>query len=132
MLHWNPLFAATFGDPTLRTEPDRSMLIGQFEGRISRVRLTAAERAEFEKSMVADLRVSTGRYPNDPELGGLVTRLMRVPRFRDMWELRTVAAHETASKIVEHPTVGDIAIDSSVLTTQALTCDGGQHRAAGH
>ncbi len=121
LLHWNSLFAATFGDPTRATrspQTERSMLISQFEGPLPRLRQTAAEQAEFEKSLVADLRASTGRYPNDPELLGLVSRLMRFPHFRELWELRVVAAHETASKIVEHPEVGDIAIDSSVLTTQ--------------
>ncbi|MEV6345440.1 hypothetical protein [Actinoplanes sp. NPDC051851] len=84
----------------------------------SRIRQTADERAEFERSLVADLRASTGRYPNDPELGALVTRLLGVPRFRELWDLRAVAEHETARKTVEHPQVGDIAIDAYVLTTQ--------------
>ncbi|GAA1632601.1 helix-turn-helix transcriptional regulator [Actinoplanes couchii] len=119
LLHWNPLFAATYGDPAGRPDAGQSMLIGQFEDRPSRVRQTAVERAEFEKSLVADLRASTGRYPEDPELIALVARLTRVPRFREWWELRAVAEHETASKTVEHPEVGDIDIDSNVLTTQS-------------
>ena len=118
LLHWNPLFAATFGDPTRQPEAERSALIGQFEGHFSRIRQTAAERAEFEKSLVADLRATTGRYPSDPGLAALVARLVHIDRFRRLWELRAVAGHETASKTVEHPEVGDIPIDSNVLTTQ--------------
>ncbi|MBM2621244.1 helix-turn-helix domain-containing protein [Actinoplanes sp. LDG1-06] len=118
LLHWNPLFAATFGDPSRQGEAGRSALLGQFEGRLSRIRQTDDERAEFEKSLVADLRASTGRYPADPGLTSLVSRLLRVPRFEELWKVRAVAEHETASKIVEHPQVGDIAIDANVLTTQ--------------
>jgi transcriptional regulator with XRE-family HTH domain len=118
LLHWNPLFAATFGDPTRLPEASRSALISQFEGGLARVRQTAAERAEFETSLVADLRATTGRYPGDPGLAALIDRLVRTDRFRQLWELRVVAEHETASKTVAHPEVGDIAIDSNVLTTQ--------------
>lgn len=118
LLHWNPLFAATFGDPTRQPEAERSALISQFEGGFSRVRYSPTERSEFEKSLVADLRATTGRYPDDPGLAALVARLGRADRFRRLWELREVAEHETASKTVVHPEVGDIPIDSNVLTTQ--------------
>ncbi|GAA0924726.1 MmyB family transcriptional regulator [Streptomyces rhizosphaericus] len=43
LLHWNPLFAATFGDPTVRGAGDRNVLIRQFLGELPRVRQTAAE-----------------------------------------------------------------------------------------
>lgn len=119
LLHWNPLFAATFGDPTRRGDDDRNAMISQFEGNATRVRQTAAERAEFEESLVADLRATTSRYPNDPDVAALISRLNRSPRFRTLWALRSVGDHQSAHKIVEHPDVGDIALDSIVLTTQS-------------
>ncbi|MEV4351718.1 helix-turn-helix transcriptional regulator [Actinoplanes sp. NPDC049596] len=119
LLAWNPLFAATFGDPTAHPADDRHVLIRQFEGGFSRARQTPAERADFEESLVADLRGTTSRYPNDPALAALLTRLRRSPRFRELWAAqRSVAAHQTATKVVEHPDVGDIPLDSNVLTTQ--------------
>lgn len=118
LLHWNALLAATFGDPTVRDAKARNALIMQFEGGNARVRQSAAEQAAFEESLVADLHATTSRYPDDPAVAALLIRLNRSPRFRELWQLRSVADHQGASKVVEHPDVGDIALDCDVLTTQ--------------
>ncbi|MBN6033496.1 helix-turn-helix transcriptional regulator [Amycolatopsis sp. 195334CR] len=118
LLHWNPLFAAVFGDPTSVGDDERNALIAQFEHHATRIRQTPAERVAFEESLVADLRATTSRYPADPVVGALVARLDRAPRFRELWALRSVGDHQGAHKIVAHPEVGDIAVDSNVLTTQ--------------
>ncbi|MEE2036169.1 helix-turn-helix transcriptional regulator [Nocardiopsis sp. CT-R113] len=118
LLHWNPLFAATFGDPTRHGDDERNALISQFEIRETRIRQTPVERAAFEESLVADLRATTSRYAKDPDIRALVSRLNRSHRFRELWELRSVGDHQGAHKIVAHPEVGDIAFDSDVLTTQ--------------
>ncbi|MBP2335581.1 transcriptional regulator with XRE-family HTH domain [Saccharothrix coeruleofusca] len=118
LLHWNPLFAATFGDPSALSADGRNMLLCQFEGGPSRVRVTRAERSAYEESLVADLRATTSRYPDDPELTALVARLTRSARFRELWALGTVAAHQSGHKVVEHPEVGAVALDSDTLTTQ--------------
>jgi transcriptional regulator with XRE-family HTH domain len=118
LLHWNPLFAATFGDPTVRAVGDRNILVWQFLGELPRVRQTAAERAAFEESLVADLRATTSRYPDDPDLAELVSRLDLSPRFRELWSRRAVGGHKSAHKVVEHPDVGDIAMNSDILNTQ--------------
>lgn len=118
LLHWNPLFAATFGDPTVRAVGERNVLVWQFLGELPRVRQSPAEQAAFEESLVADLRATTSRYPEDPDLATLITRLSRSPRFGDLWSRGSVGGHESARKLVEHPEVGDIALDSDVLTTQ--------------
>ncbi|BCY11627.1 transcriptional regulator [Actinoplanes sp. L3-i22] len=118
LLHWNPLLAATFGDPTVRGADGRNVLILHFEGAMDRIRQSPAERAAFEESLVGDLRATTSRYPDDPAVTALVARLHRGARFRELWTRRSVAPHRSASKIVEHPAVGDIALDCDVLTTQ--------------
>ncbi len=118
LLHWNPLHAATFGDPTVRGAEVRNVLLMHFEGDMSRVRQSADERAAFEESLVADLRATTSRYPGDPAVTALVARLNRVPRFRELWKRNAVAEHEGSRKVIEHPEVGDIALDCDVLTTQ--------------
>ncbi|HEX7306856.1 helix-turn-helix transcriptional regulator [Lentzea sp.] len=118
LLHWNPLFAATFGDPTVHGAHDRNVLVWQFLGELPGVRQTAAERAAFEESLVADLRATTSRYPDDPDLAALVSRLGASPRFRELWERRAVGGHQSAHKLVRHPEVGDIALNSDILTTQ--------------
>ncbi|MGB9994833.1 helix-turn-helix domain-containing protein [Streptomyces pseudogriseolus] len=118
LLHWNPLFAATFGDPSVSAAGDRNVLVWQFLGDLPRVRQTAAERAAFEESLVADLRVTTSRYPDDPDLAALVSRLNRSPRFRELWSRRAVGGHQSAHKLVRHPEAGDIALNSDILNTQ--------------
>ncbi|MEW2518508.1 MmyB family transcriptional regulator [Actinacidiphila alni] len=133
LLHWNPLFAAVFGDPADAggdptdpgggpTDPGagdgRNVLVGQFLGEPRRVRQTADERAAFEESLVADLRATTSRYPDDPGLPALVARLEHSPRFRELWGRRAVGGHRSAHKLVRHPDVGDIAMNSDILTTQ--------------
>jgi transcriptional regulator with XRE-family HTH domain len=118
LLHWNPLFAATFGDPTVRAVGDRNVLVWQFLGELPRVRQTAAERAAFEESLVADLRATTSRYPDDPDLAALVSRLNLSARFRELWSRRAVGGHQSAHKLVRHPDVGDIAMNSDILNTQ--------------
>jgi hypothetical protein len=118
LLHWNPLFAATFGDPTVRGTGDRNVLVWQFLGELPRVRQTAAEQAAFEESLIADLRATTSRYPDDPDVATLISRLNRSARFCQLWSRRSVGGHESSHKLVEHPDVGDIALNSDVLTTQ--------------
>jgi transcriptional regulator with XRE-family HTH domain len=118
LLHWNPLFAAAFGDPTVRGVGDRNVLIWQFLGELPRVRQSAADREAFEESLVADLRATTSRYPRDPDLATLIARLNRSPRFRLLWSRRSVGGHQSSQKLVQHPDVGDLALNSDVLTTQ--------------
>ncbi|WP_061298415.1 helix-turn-helix transcriptional regulator [Herbidospora cretacea] len=118
LLHWNRLFAATFGDPAGASADDRNAMIVQFESRNPRVRQTDAERAYFEQSLVADLRATGARYPDDPDVAALISRLAGNDRFRRLWALGDVAVHESAHKTAVHPDVGAIPLDTSVLTTQ--------------
>ncbi|WP_439657760.1 MmyB family transcriptional regulator [Lentzea sp. HUAS TT2] len=118
LLHWNRLFAATFGDPSAVPVEHRNMLLLQFEGPPTRARYTPAERSAFERSLVADLRATTSRYPDEKELQALIVRLERSARFRELWAQGLVATHQSGHKIVEHPEVGDVDLDSDTLTTQ--------------
>jgi MmyB-like transcription regulator ligand binding domain len=43
LLHWNPLFAATFGDPKARGVGDRKVLVWRFLGELPRVRQSATD-----------------------------------------------------------------------------------------
>ncbi|KUL25396.1 DNA-binding protein [Actinoplanes awajinensis subsp. mycoplanecinus] len=116
LLHWNPLWSATFGDPTSRT--DRNVLFWQFDGKPGRARQSPADRAAFEESLVADLHAATGRYPSDPSIAAVLARLQRSARFRELWARPSVAQHESSHKVVDHPDVGEIPLDCDVLTTQ--------------
>jgi transcriptional regulator with XRE-family HTH domain len=124
LLHWNPLFAAVFGDPSALSAEQRNTLLGLFGGvpvphttRV-RVRHTPAEMTAFAESMVADLRVTAGRYPDDPDLAALLARLHGSPWFTELWERRTVAEHQGSHKVVEHPEVGEIEVSCDTLATR--------------
>ncbi|MER5906412.1 hypothetical protein ABT150_41200 [Streptomyces mirabilis] len=67
---------------------------------------------------VTALRATTSRYPDDPDLAALVSRLNLSPRFRELWSRRAVGGHQSAHKLVQHPDVGDIAMNSDILNTQ--------------
>jgi transcriptional regulator with XRE-family HTH domain len=118
LLHWNPLFAAAFGEPASLRINHRNMMLAHFEGALTGIRYTPADRAAFEESVVADLRVTTSRYTRDPRLDSLIERLRRGDRFRDLWGRGAVAAHQGTTKVIEHPDVGDIAVCSDTLITQ--------------
>jgi transcriptional regulator with XRE-family HTH domain len=118
LVHWNRLFAATLGDPSAVAADGRNILIGHFEGAPLPVRFAPGELAAFQESLVADLRGTAGRYPREPDVRALVGRLERVDRFRELWSRRSVAEHQSGHKIIEHPQVGDVDLDSDVLITQ--------------
>jgi transcriptional regulator with XRE-family HTH domain len=120
LILWNDLYAALFGDPTQLAGRDRNTLWRHFVIGHGRVRHTPEELAAFEQSTVADLRGSTSRYPRDPDLRRLVDDLLAAsPRFAELWHARQVVDHQQSQKVVEHPEVGEVAIDCDVLATQA-------------
>ncbi|MFE0922379.1 helix-turn-helix domain-containing protein [Streptomyces nigra] len=118
LLYWNPLFAATFGEGAVGDAEDGNVLVWQFLAELPRIRQSPSEREAFEESLIADLRATTSRYPGDPDVEALIAKLSRSPRFRELWDRGVVGGHESALKRVEHPEVGDIALLSSILTTE--------------
>lgn len=118
LLYANGLFAATFGDPSQADDDDRNAMIVQFETRNARVRQTADEREFFEESLVSDLRATSARYPRDPAVAALVSRLSANERFLRLWLSRAVDVHEHAHKTAVHPELGEIPLDASILATQ--------------
>jgi transcriptional regulator with XRE-family HTH domain len=73
--------------------------------------------AEFERSVVADLRMAAGRYPDDARVLGLINDLRRAsPRFCELWSQHQVAARHQDRKTINHPEVGLLTLDCDVLT----------------
>lgn len=120
LLHWNRLFAATFGDPNRLAPDSRNLLVLQFEDRNDRLLFADDQREEFESSLVADLRSASSKYPHDPEIHSLVQRLSTVRRFADMWKAGRVADHVSGRKLLDHPDVGMLELDSDTLTVDSL------------
>ncbi|MEJ2889118.1 helix-turn-helix domain-containing protein [Actinomycetospora aeridis] len=120
LISWNPLYAALMGDPSGLSDRERNTLWKQFtEGHThARVQHTPEERDVLVRSLVADLRGSTSRYPEDPDLAALIADLSATSaEFVALWDSGVVAGHQQSRKTVVHPDVGDVVIDCDTLTT---------------
>jgi len=72
---------------------------------------------EFSSDLAADLREAVGRYPRDPGLATLISRLrVESPDFRQRWGEAHIARHRSSRKTATATPVGPIAIDCDVLT----------------
>jgi transcriptional regulator with XRE-family HTH domain len=75
------------------------------------------------KDLVAHLRSEAGRNPYDRGLTDLVGELStRSDEFRTWWGAHNVRYHQTGSKRIHHPVVGDLELSYEVM---ALSADDG-------
>ena len=122
LIRWNRGWAALLGDPSavppaLRNFARDSFLDDGTGPRLSQWPVTSLSRDMTETAIVSDLRRATGRFPTDRRLADLVSDLVSGSRrFADLWAGGTVGAHREDQKIIQHPTVGPIAVDCDVLT----------------
>lgn len=115
---WNAMWVAAIGDPLVRPERERNIAWRHFTGLPTRVVRTHAEQHDFEEAVVADLRSSSGRYPEDRGLAELIADMREAsPRFRGLWEKRHVGVYEQERKTIDHPELGMLFVDCDVLTT---------------
>ncbi|WP_370354913.1 helix-turn-helix domain-containing protein [Catenulispora sp. EB89] len=115
---WNAMWVAAIGDPLERPERERNIAWRHFTGLPTRVVRTHAEERGFEEAVVADLRSSSGRYPEDRGLAQLIADMCEAsPRFRSLWEKRHVGVYDQERKTIDHPELGMLFVDCDVLTT---------------
>lgn len=114
----NPLWAALTGDPAV-PEADRNLVWLHFTAD-SDCHLHGPGTAEaLDASLVADLRRTTGRYPDDPQLRQLVRRLDATSTpFHDLWLRHEIDQHGPTLKRVVHSEVGVLDLDCDILTIQ--------------
>ncbi|MGI5417496.1 helix-turn-helix domain-containing protein [Actinomadura luteofluorescens] len=68
------------------------------------------------KTAVAQLRMEAAKYPDDPRLTGLVGELsVQDAQFSEWWAARNVASLSTGTKVLVHPTVGELVLDWDTL-----------------
>lgn len=114
----NHAYDALMGDTTGWRGIERNALWRQLDGPGSRARSTPEEHAALEAHLVADLRLTAARYPADPRLQRLVHELAtRSSRFVELWESGDVGQQRPPGrrKLIDHPAVGDIALDCDTL-----------------
>ncbi len=117
LLWWNPLWAALTGDPSERPGIERNVAWRHFMGPPGVIDFDERHAEEFSSDLAADLREATGRYPHDPGLATLVSRLRAgSPDFRRRWGEAHIARHHSSTKTATTTPVGPITIDCDVLT----------------
>lgn len=120
---WNLLVAnapydALMGETSALRGNERNGVWRNVVGSGSRTVQTAEEHDEQVARLVADLRMTAARYPDDGRLRRLVAELRAAsPRFVELW--RTGAGPEPSEpsrhKVIQHPAVGPIALDCDTL-----------------
>ncbi|MEV5875566.1 helix-turn-helix transcriptional regulator [Streptomyces sp. NPDC052101] len=117
VLAWNPLAAAVFGDFADVPEDRRTFAHLIFLDPPYRDLFADSWRAKAEAT-VAFLRVSVGRYPDDPALASLIgTLAMKSEEFAALWARQDVADKGPGRYTLCHPLVGPLALDFEVLHT---------------
>ncbi len=73
--------------------------------------------AEDALALVAELRLQTGRRPDDPRLTALVGELsIKSAEFRELWAQHPVRKKTAGHKSVRHPLVGRLELDYDRMT----------------
>jgi transcriptional regulator with XRE-family HTH domain len=122
LLTWSPLWAALLGEP-IRTASERANLLRAHfvSGSLSPLGDCVVERSgradAFGASLVADLRRVRGRYPDDASVSTLVDDLLESSaEFARLWESGAVDEHQSETKVIRNPIVGDVALDCDVFS----------------
>jgi len=70
----------------------------------------------FKAALVADLRLARAAYPGEKELDELVQGAAQVSAdFLELWATATLGSRLGGRTRIQHPLVGEIALDSDVL-----------------
>lgn len=114
---WNEAARVLFGDYEQMTSFERNFVWRFFTSPINRQLLTEWEG--HARQLLAQLRVASGRYPDDPRLTELINDLMlRSPEFRAWWPDHEVVSVPEGHKTYHHPQLGNMMFE--YITFQAL------------
>jgi transcriptional regulator with XRE-family HTH domain len=117
ILHWNDLWAAVTGDPTRYRGIERNLVWRTFMLERVGVEYDDEHAEQFASDLVADLHSAVGRYPHDPSLAELVSRLRASSAdFEQRWGQARIAEHRSSRKTLTGTAVGPIVVDCDTLT----------------
>jgi len=115
LLEHNELWVSLNGDVGSRGNRSSNLVWRTFHGDPGRVR--HPDPQGFKQSLVADLRDVASRYPGDGELARMVAALRKAdPDFDRWWATCAVVSSADASKVVDHPQVGELRLDCDILS----------------
>jgi transcriptional regulator with XRE-family HTH domain len=118
VLAQNRMSVLLVGDQTGFTGDRRYAVHRWFTDPAFRANHALEEREEHARRIVADLRAAAGRRSADPEVAGLVDRLVAASAdFRRLWAEHEVAVRRADRKTFAHPRVGALVMDCETLVT---------------
>jgi transcriptional regulator with XRE-family HTH domain len=114
----NAPYDALMGETSTWHGIERNAIWRNLLGPGTRTVQTAAEQAEHEARLVADLRLTAFRYPADRALRQLIAQLTdQSRRFAELWDADAPPSlpDPAKRKVVDHPAVGRITLDCDAL-----------------
>jgi transcriptional regulator with XRE-family HTH domain len=116
ILAWNAMHAALLGDPGRLAPDERNVAWQHFCVPGSRDRFLPEEFENSSRAIVADLRATLARRPDDPRTRELTDRLRAgSPVFAELWGAHDVRIRRRDKKTILHPVVGRLDLDCEVL-----------------
>lgn len=118
VIAWNDLAAALMEDFSALSRRDRNIVRRAFLGpHPEGQRLYGVtDPDEFAQTSAEVLRAAAARYPDDPEVTGLVAELRSgSEEFARLWDSHEVAAQRPLCKTFRHPLVGPVSVACDVL-----------------
>ncbi|MFH8348480.1 helix-turn-helix transcriptional regulator [Streptomyces sp. NPDC018045] len=118
VIAWNDLAAALMEDFSALPRRDRNLVRRAFLGPHPNGRplYGVSDAAAFARTSAQHLRAAAARYPDDPEVTGLVEELLAGSKeFARIWAAHDVTARATLCKTFEHPLVGPLSVSCDVL-----------------
>lgn len=116
LLSRNTLWTAVFGEsPAGRAG---NVVWTTFTNSSFPILIVPDEFEGFQRALVADLRITSGKYPHDRFVRQLVTDLLDAnPLFAAMWADGAAVPFAAERKTIDHPLVGRLVLDCDVLTS---------------
>jgi transcriptional regulator with XRE-family HTH domain len=118
VIAWNDLAAALMEDFSAVPRRDRNLVRRAFLGPYPQGRRLygVSDADAFARSSAQQLRGVAGRYPDDPEVTGLVDELLSgSEEFARLWDSHDVSAEPTLTKTFQHPLVGPVTVNCDAL-----------------
>ncbi|MBC2906453.1 helix-turn-helix domain-containing protein [Streptomyces cupreus] len=118
VIAWNDLAAALMEDFSALSRRDRNLIRRCFLGpyREGRPLYGISDAGDFASAATNDLRAAAARYPDDPEVTGLVAELIAGSEdFARLWDQHCVITRPALRKTFEHPLVGTVEVNCDVL-----------------
>ncbi|WP_335972285.1 MULTISPECIES: helix-turn-helix transcriptional regulator [Streptomycetaceae] len=118
VLAWNDLAAALMEDFSAVAPRDRNLARRAFlgPGGLGQRLYGVSDAEEFARNTAQRLRATAARYPDAPEISGLVGELLAgSEEFRQLWDAHDVAVEPTLRKTFQHPLVGPVTVNCDVL-----------------